>query len=117
MNITPEEYIRHANGVFIVEKFEHDSLTAVKLDDLLRQGTKARKVEFRNGSSILAQADACGQPLNFEPGALIRVTTPDVIRIHIVNVIPHPGTEPEVEYKRALALLFAPAGLAGSFGI
>jgi hypothetical protein len=117
MNITPSEYIRHANGVFIVEKFEDDSVTAVKLDDLLRQGTKARKVEFRNGSSILAQAEAYGQPLNFEAGALIRVTTRDAIHIHIVNVIPHPGTEAEASYKHALALLFAPAGLAGSFGI
>jgi hypothetical protein len=117
VSITPEEYIRQANGVFIVEKFEDDSVTAVKLDDLLRQGTKARKVEFRNGSSILAQAEAYGQPLNFEAGALVRVTTPDAIRIHIVNVIPRLGTEAEAEYKRALALLFAPAGLAGSFGI
>jgi hypothetical protein len=115
--MTPKEYIESANGIFIVEKFEHDSLTAVKLDELLRQGTKARKVEFRNGSSILAQAEACGQPLNFEPGALIQVTTLDAINIHIVNVAPRPGTEAETAYKCLLALFFAPAGLVGSFGI
>lgn len=117
MSMTPQDYIRHANGVFVVEKFEHDSVTAVRLDDLLRDGTKARRVEFRNGASLLSQAKAWGQPLSFSAGAVVEVTTTDAVRFHMVNVVPQAGTKRESDYKRVLSLLFPPVGLTGTFGI
>lgn len=115
--MTPWEYMQRANGIFIVEKFEDGSVTAVKLNDLLRDGNKARRVEFRNGASLLAQAGAWGQSLSFEAGALIDVATSDTVSFHMANVVPRPSTELAEDYERALAILFSPSGLRGSFGI
>jgi hypothetical protein len=115
--MTPQQYIQSANGVFIVERFEDDTVTTFRLADLLRDGIEARKVEFRNGASLLAQAEAYGEPISFDAGALIQVTTLDTVRFHVVNVVPRPGTKAEAEYTRALALIFKPKGLVGLFGI
>lgn len=115
--MTPWEYMQRANGIFIVEKFVDDSVTALRLDELLREGTTARRVEFRNGASLLAQAEAWGQPLSFEAGSLIQIATRDTVSFHMANVVPHPGTGLAEEYERALAILFTPGGLRGSFGI
>lgn len=115
--MTAWEYIQSANGIFVVERFESDTVTAVKLNDLLRDGNKARRVEFRNGASLLAQAGAWRQSLSFEAGALIEVATSDTVSFHMANVVPRPSTELADDYERALTILFPPSGLRGSFGI